>query len=97
MNGNKPCQTDKIRSSVVDTRQLDSAPGAQTHNPSILNLAPSGDLKIVQCVVKNQNKTCNVTVTLVTYPGVLEFDPWMRLSCDGVSMTLKLCCLLVRC
>ena len=44
MNGNKPCQTDKIRSSVVDTRQLDSAPGeAQTHNPSILSLAPSGD------------------------------------------------------
>ena len=32
MNGNKPCQTDKIRSSVVDTRQCDSAPGeAQTH------------------------------------------------------------------
>ena len=41
--------------------------------------------------VKNQNKACNVT--LVTYPGVLEFDPQMRLSCDRVSMTLELSCL----
>ena len=40
----QPCQTDKIRSSVVDTRQCDSAPGeAQTHNPSNSSLAPSGD------------------------------------------------------
>ena len=45
------------------------------------------DEKSVECVVKNQNKTCNVT--LVTYQGVLEFDPQMRLSCD--FMTLELC------
>ena len=88
MNGNKPCQTDKIRSSVVDTRQCDSAPGeAQTHNPSNSSLALSGNWKIVQCVVKGlqskrpQVKTSpsqNVPKLVKTSPKIGQNVPMVK-------------------
>ena len=91
MNGNKPWQTDKIRSSVVDTRRCPW----WGPNPQSLDLESSPVWWLKKIVIKNHNKTCNVT--LVTYPEVLEFDTQMRLSCDRISMTLELCCLLVGC